>query len=124
MGPFLGALLASGFWYLIESLGWKTVNPGQDYDDLETQLINPKLETLRPNVYVSRRDREGSNATASPGFSLNHHSVGEAVRQHDDNGNDNSDHYYQHASSDEHPGPVTGAASYQGKYTNGQDNEK
>lgn len=109
---------------MIESLGWKTVNPGQDYDDLETQLINPKLETLRPNVYVSRQHGEGSNAAAAHGYSINHHSADKVVRQHDDNGNDNSNHYYEHASSNEHDSPVTGIAPYQGKYTNGQDNEK
>ena len=65
VGPFLGALLASSLWYLFETLRWKTVNPGQDYDDLETQAINPKMQTLRPNVYVSRRDQKEGDSTVT-----------------------------------------------------------
>ena len=49
----LAAVLAAGFWYILETLGWKTVNPGQDYDDLETQALDPRKKTLRPNIYVS-----------------------------------------------------------------------
>lgn len=65
IGPLLGSLLASGFWYLLEYLGWKTVNPGQDYDDLETQAIDSDMKTLRPNVYVTPTQRPRLDDTAS-----------------------------------------------------------
>jgi Major intrinsic protein len=70
VGPFLGALLASSLWYLFETLGWKTVNPGQDYDDLETQAVDPKMRTLRPNVYISCRDMQTSDSTGTSGPQL------------------------------------------------------
>lgn len=42
--------MAAGFFYLLEAFEWKTANPGQDYDDLETQMISPSKKTSRPNV--------------------------------------------------------------------------
>ena len=94
VGPFLGALLASGFWYMLESLGWKTVNPGQDYDDLETQAVDPKMRTLRPNVYVSYHNRDNSNVTATSGSPLMDHSTGNHMNQQHDNSNHNGSNYY------------------------------
>ena len=41
---------------MLETLGWKTVNPGQDYDDLETQAVDPSKWTLRPNIYISQSE--------------------------------------------------------------------
>lgn len=70
IGPFLGSFLAAGFYYLLEAFDWKTANPGQDYDDLETQMITPSKKTDRPNVAHSglsgmdraSSDKEGLNA--------------------------------------------------------------
>jgi len=53
LGPALGSLLAASFYHLLEAFNWKTANPGQDYDDLEAQAIDPSKSTLRPNVYAS-----------------------------------------------------------------------
>ncbi|OAP55191.1 hypothetical protein AYL99_10891 [Fonsecaea erecta] len=50
IGPFLGSLLSAAFFFLLEVFDWKTANPGQDYDDLETQVITPTKTTSRPNV--------------------------------------------------------------------------
>lgn len=50
VGPLLGSLLSSGLFYLFEAFDWKTANPGQDYDDIETQMIDPTKITFRPNI--------------------------------------------------------------------------
>jgi hypothetical protein len=50
VGPLLGSLLSAGFFKLLGALHWQETNPGQDYDDLETQAITPEKKTLRPNV--------------------------------------------------------------------------
>ena len=119
VGPSLGALLASSFWYLVEALGWKTVNPGQDYDDLETQAIDPKMQTLRPNVYVSRRDIQHSDTTATSGSPLIPHNTGHVVTNNNNN---------YHAQQNSYPasGLATeqGLESHKGRYTDGQLSEK
>ena len=51
----MGSMLAAGFYHLLEGLSWKTANPGQDYDDLEAQAMDPSKKTLRPNVFVSEK---------------------------------------------------------------------
>jgi hypothetical protein len=86
VGPFLGSLLASSFWYVLETLGWKTVNPGQDYDDLETQYMDPKMNTLRPNIYVPRKDSQVRRGTATSGHTLFSHGNADNV------GNNNGNH--------------------------------
>ncbi|KAI1608837.1 aquaporin rerated protein [Exophiala viscosa] len=50
VGPLLGSLLAAFFYYLLEAFDWRSANPGQDFDDLETQMITPEKKTDRPNV--------------------------------------------------------------------------
>lgn len=50
VGPALGAGLSAGFFILLELFDWRTANPGQDFDDLETQIIAPHKKTDRPNV--------------------------------------------------------------------------
>ncbi|RVX73180.1 hypothetical protein B0A52_02307 [Exophiala mesophila] len=54
LGPALGALVAAGYYRLLELLNWMTANPGQDYDDLETQMVEPWKQTLRPNVALQQ----------------------------------------------------------------------
>ncbi|KIX93958.1 uncharacterized protein Z520_10295 [Fonsecaea multimorphosa CBS 102226] len=50
IGPFLGSFVSAVFFFLLEVFNWKTANPGQDYDDLETQTITPYRTTPRANV--------------------------------------------------------------------------
>jgi aquaporin related protein len=43
LGPILGAMLASGFYGLLNMLRWKECNPGQDHADVEkVQLLGNK----------------------------------------------------------------------------------
>jgi len=66
VGPALGSLLAAAFYHLLEALDWKTANPGQDYDDLETQIIFPSKTTLRPNVALIGSMHRTNEAGTSP----------------------------------------------------------
>jgi hypothetical protein len=50
LGPLLGALVSAGFFHALQFLHWEQCNPGQDYDDLETQMLNPNKPTQRPNI--------------------------------------------------------------------------
>ena len=50
VGPFLGALLASGFYWFIKSLEYEGANPGQDFDDLEANAFKPEEDLSRPVV--------------------------------------------------------------------------
>jgi hypothetical protein len=51
LGPALGSFLAAFFYRLLEALRWQTVNPGQDYDDLESRRpdIVEKVPESRDN---------------------------------------------------------------------------
>lgn len=42
--------MAAAIFYVLEALEWRTANPGQDFDDLECQMVHPKKKTARPNV--------------------------------------------------------------------------
>jgi aquaporin related protein len=53
VGPLLGSLVAAAFFYILEALEWRTANPGQDFDDLEYQIISPDKKTARPNVALA-----------------------------------------------------------------------
>ncbi|KKY24749.1 putative aquaporin rerated protein [Phaeomoniella chlamydospora] len=53
LGPFLGALLAASFFWFIKSAEYETVNPGQDFDDLEAGVYNPERDINRPVVQAS-----------------------------------------------------------------------
>ena len=48
LGPALGSLLAAFFYHVLETLGWTTANPGQDYDGLEVQAPYQSKEGIRP----------------------------------------------------------------------------
>ena len=50
IGPLLGSLLASGFYKFIKMLEYETANPGQDFDENETQLFDPEKDVNRPMV--------------------------------------------------------------------------
>lgn len=71
VGPFLGSLLASGFFWLIKSGEYETANPGQDFDDLEAGAYDPEVDLTRPVVSsnavidrtLSQQDRRNSSTT-------------------------------------------------------------
>ena len=109
---------------VVVTLGWKTVNPGQDYDDLETQAVDSKMQTLRPNVYVSRRDHEASCIAPTLGSPPYAHTNGDSGMNNDNNGNSNSNNYYEQHSSHQHHGLATEVELHQGRYTSEQDSEK
>jgi len=46
IGPFLGSLLATGFYRLMKFLEYETANPGQDFDDQEAALFNPPVQAV------------------------------------------------------------------------------
>ena len=50
VGPLLGALLASGFFWFIKACEYETANPGQDFDDLEASAYNPEVDLQRPVI--------------------------------------------------------------------------
>ena len=52
VGPFLGTLLASGFYKLMKGLEYETANPGQDFDEHETKFFDPERDVERPIVNV------------------------------------------------------------------------
>ena len=60
IGPLLGSLLASGFYKFIKMLEYETANPGQDFDENETQLFDPERDTNRPMVNFSAPSDGGS----------------------------------------------------------------
>jgi aquaporin rerated protein, other eukaryote len=55
LGPALGALLAASFYHLLEAFGWRTANPGQDYNDVEA--MGPELSE-KPQQPGSRDSSE------------------------------------------------------------------
>ena len=56
VGPILGACVAVGFYRLIKTLEYETVNPGQDFDEKEAEAFEPDEvparaeDVARPNV--------------------------------------------------------------------------
>lgn len=58
LGPALGSFLAAFFYHLLETFGWQTANPGQDYSDLEAQTPVISEKTPQP----SSRDSDSDEA--------------------------------------------------------------
>lgn len=62
VGPFLGALIASGFYWFIKGIEFQTANPGQDFDDLENNAFDPSKDLSRPvvspNAVVDRSETQ------------------------------------------------------------------
>lgn len=68
LGPALGALLSAGFYHLLEALDWHQANPGQDYDDLETQMFKPGSKvSSRPNVAALALTQSHARADGNDG---------------------------------------------------------
>ena len=79
IGPVLGALIASGFFWVIKSCEYQTANPGQDFDDLEASAYDPEKDLTRPVVsptavipdraaspLISRTSKEERSSTYQP----------------------------------------------------------
>ena len=49
LGPALAALLTASFYNLLEALGWRTANPGQDYNDIEAKAQELSEKPQRPD---------------------------------------------------------------------------
>lgn len=65
VGPALGALIASGFYWFIKSIEFQTANPGQDFDDLEASAFDPSTDLSRPVVSPNAVvDRSGARDLA------------------------------------------------------------
>jgi hypothetical protein len=62
LGPALGSLLAVVFYRLIKVLEYETANPGQDFDDKETEVFHPDEDpssaedVRRPNIAIGPSD--------------------------------------------------------------------
>jgi len=81
VGPLLGALVASGFFWFIKSCEYETANPGQDFDDLEASAYNPEVDLTRPVVSPNAEapravslDRAVSNGALGEGAHFEQHS--------------------------------------------------
>jgi len=49
LGPALAALLTASFYNLLEALGWRTANPGQDYNDIEAEAQELPEKAQQPS---------------------------------------------------------------------------
>jgi len=85
VGPLLGALVASGFFWFIKSCEYETANPGQDFDDLEASAFNPEVDLNRPVISpnaeaptarTESRDKAISNGALGEGAHFEQHSRG------------------------------------------------
>lgn len=63
VGPFLGSLVAVGFYRLVKTLEYETANPGQDFNDKEAEVFQHDEDTAataadvaRPNVAVGHSE--------------------------------------------------------------------
>ncbi len=86
VGPLLGAVIASGFFWFIKACEYETANPGQDFDDLEASAYNPEVDLSRPVIMPTaeapRTDSQGERPM-SPSLSnggLGRASTGESGR--------------------------------------------
>lgn len=50
LGPILGAVLASGFYWLMKKLEYETANPGQDFNQEEKEHFDPNVHKSAPGV--------------------------------------------------------------------------
>lgn len=59
-GPFLGAIIAAGFYRLLNAMAYWTANPDQDSDGLKYYRIVPTLEEPPPTMPQRRGSRVSS----------------------------------------------------------------
>jgi aquaporin rerated protein, other eukaryote len=77
VGPLLGALVASGFFWFIKSCEYETANPGQDFDDLEASAFNPEVDLTRP--VISPNAEAPTARTDSQGRAISDGALGEGA---------------------------------------------
>ena len=58
LGPTLGALLATAFYYLLKTIGYWRINPGQDTVDVRESALN--------DLHLSRSNDIGRTRSRSP----------------------------------------------------------
>jgi aquaporin related protein len=74
-GPLMGTLLAFGMYKIVKSVEYQTVNPGQDFDEHETELFKPPEDpesaeqVERPNVSAAAVEQALRVASRSSGSS-------------------------------------------------------
>ncbi|TKA74683.1 hypothetical protein B0A55_04714, partial [Friedmanniomyces simplex] len=54
LGPFLGALLAVGFYRFVKALEYETANPGQDFNEKEAEVFQFDEENAATGADVAR----------------------------------------------------------------------
>jgi aquaporin related protein len=91
VGPLLGALVASGFFWFIKSCEYETANPGQDFDDLEASAFNPEVDLTRP--VISPNAEAPTARTESRDRTISSGAIGEGA------------HFEQHSRSSANPPP-------------------
>ncbi|KAF2204241.1 aquaporin-like protein [Delitschia confertaspora ATCC 74209] len=82
-GPLMGTLLAWGMYKIVKSVQYEAINPGQDFDDHETELFKPPIDpesadqVQRPNVAAIVAEEavqianQSPQSPQSPGMDLN-----------------------------------------------------
>jgi aquaporin related protein len=63
LGPFMGSIIAVGFYKFIKILEYETANPGQDFNDKEAEVFTvdedhaaTAADVARPNVAIGRSE--------------------------------------------------------------------
>lgn len=82
VGPLLGSLLASGFFYLLNHLRYQTCNPGQDFNELEAQLEKERSASQSTgNENTQQGPRHTRNMSEQTVVNSNNHDAAHA-KQH------------------------------------------
>lgn len=54
--PTLGAILAAAFYKILKAVSYETINPGQDFDDIEAGAIEGDSRSRRQPVVAARQN--------------------------------------------------------------------
>ncbi|KAI1629005.1 aquaporin rerated protein [Exophiala viscosa] len=95
VGPLLGALIASGFFWFIKSCEYQTANPGQDFDDLEATAYNPERDLTRPVISPTAAIEPMSSQDSAPKISRDEDRAGSLIPQHRATASQDSNAGYQ-----------------------------
>ncbi|KAK4935785.1 Aquaporin-1 [Elasticomyces elasticus] len=97
VGPLLGSLVASGFFWFIKSCEYQTANPGQDFDDLEATAYNPEHDLTRPVVSPTAVIEPMSSRDSAPKTSRDEDRAASLLPQHRVTSSQGSNSQYQGA---------------------------
>ncbi|KAL9619636.1 MAG: hypothetical protein Q9160_005742 [Pyrenula sp. 1 TL-2023] len=61
--PTLGAILAATFYKILKAVSYETINPGQDFDDIEAGAIEGEL---RPRKQLAVATMQNGSSTDRP----------------------------------------------------------